>query len=499
MKQLIHKFFILHWDAFIASILASVLVCLFTQHSGIGISPDSVQYLSVANHIVERFSFTDFNNQPFVLFPLGYPLFLALIKAVGQIPITTFLPIANSLIFSAILFACSAILRASIKLNGVFRLLVLLLLACSPALLEVYSMLWSETLFILISLLFVFASKRYINQSTIRSLLLLAFVAAIGFFVRYVGVVFILTSCVFILFNPQLQFKQKIIHWLLIGSIGSSLAIINLARNAMVSGTYTGVREKAIRTIWENIQDAGAVIEYWFPVPENFPLLAIVILVLLLALAFMYFIKAIVQSQYIDRYPTILAVFIVVYSLFMFSIASVSRFETLSSRLLSPLFIPIILLLAFWVNQLITRNTKTIRALIVIVSIAVYSLIQFHQYKTNQYTWEGVGFAGIPGYSEDQWTKSPMVAYIKKDIQKYQPPVLANANDALYYLAGINSIALPHKDIPKEIEQFKQIQHFYLVWFFYGENDDLIDITFILQQKKPVASWQFKDGIIYRF
>ncbi|KAF0240725.1 MAG: hypothetical protein Q8K64_01770 [Sediminibacterium sp.] len=499
MKKLLHKFFILHWDAFIASIVASVLVCLFTNHSGIGISPDSVQYLSVANHIVERFSFTDFNNQPFVLFPLGYPIFLALIKAVGQISITTFLPVANSFIFSALLFACSSILKAAIKLNGFFRLLVLLLLACSPALLEVYTMLWSETLFILISLVFVFASKKYINQSTIRSLLFLAFVAAMGFFVRYVGVVFILTSCLFILFNPQLQIKQKIIHWLLIGSIGSSLVIINLARNAMVSGTYTGVREKAIRTFWDNVQDAGIVIDYWFPVPANFPHLAIIILLLFFILALGYFIKAIVQSQYIDRYPTIVAVFILVYTLFMFSIASVSRFETLSSRLLSPLFIPMILLLAFWVNQLITRNTKTIRALIAFISILVYSLIQLHQYNTNQYTWEGVGYAGIPGYSEDQWTKSPMVAYIKKDIEKYQPPVLANANDALYYLAGINSVALPHKDIPTEIEQFKQIQHFYLIWFFYGENDDLIDLTYILQQKKPVASWQFKDGIIYRF
>ena len=82
MKNTIHKIFSHYWDALIASSLVFVLILLFTQHSGIGISPDSVQYLSVANHMVERFSFIDFNNEPFVLFPLGYPIFLALIKIV---------------------------------------------------------------------------------------------------------------------------------------------------------------------------------------------------------------------------------------------------------------------------------------------------------------------------------------------------------------------------------------------------------------------------------
>ncbi|MDP1844794.1 MAG: hypothetical protein Q8K64_15365 [Sediminibacterium sp.] len=499
MKKGLPTFFARYWDALIASSLVFVLIALFTKHSGIGISPDSVEYLSVANHIVERFSFTDFNNEPFVLFPLGYPIFLVLIKCLSPIAITNSLPVVNALIFSAILFCCSSILKASIKSNGMVRLLILLLLACSPALLEVYTMLWSETFFILISLFFVLAAKKYLHDSAISSLILLACISAIGFSVRYVGIVFILTGSVFILFNPQLKFLQKILHGLLLGFIGASLAIINLARNAMVSGTYTGVREKAIRGIWDNLQDVGLVIGYWFPIPETQQQLTVALLILFLVMAFSLVVYHCMQAQYYARYSTIIALFFLVYIFFMLITASVSRFETLSSRLMSPIFIPIILLLALWVNRLMRGKIKTVRVLIVLTFLGIYSFVQFHQYKLNRDTWEGVGAAGIPGYSEDQWTKSPMVSYIKKDIEKYQPPVLANANDALYYLSGINSVALPHKDIPTEIEQFKQIQHFYLIWFFYGENDDLIDLTYILQQKKPVASWQFKDGIIYRF
>ncbi len=499
MKNTIHKIFTDYWDALIASSLAFLLILLFTNHSGIGISPDSVQYLSVANHIVERFSFTDFNNEPFVLFPLGYPIFLALIKCISPIAITNSLPIVNALIFSAILFCCSAILKASIKSNGIFRLLILFLLACSPALLEVYTMLWSETLFILISLLFVLAAKKYLHQSSIASLIWLSCIAAVGFSERYVGIVFILTGGVLILFNPQLKFKQKFLHGLLMGFVGTSLALFNLARNTMVSGTYTGVREKAIRGFGDNLQDIGAVIGYWFPIPEGQGNLAVMLLILFLLMAFIWAVYHFIQAQFYNRYSTIIALFFLVYSFFMLITASISRFETLSSRLLSPIFIPIILLLAFLVDRLMIGKIKTVRVLIGLAFIGLYGFVQFHQYKLNSDTWEGVGFAGIPGYSEDQWTKSPMVAFIKKDLSKYQPPVFANANDALYYLTGINTVALPHKDIPKEIAHFNTNQHFYLIWFFYGENDDLIDLAFILQQKKPIASWQFKDGIIYRF
>lgn len=499
MKNTVHKTFTHYWDAFIASVLVFVLISFFTQHSGIGISPDSVQYLSAANHMVERFSFTDFNNEPFVLFPLGYPVFLAFTKIVFPFTINAYLPILNALIFSAILFCCSTILRAAKINNGFARLLILLLLVCSPALLEVYTMLWSETLFILISLFFVLVAKRYVHQSSISSLLLLACIAAIGFSVRYVGIVFILTGAVLILFNPCLRFKQKLLHGLLMGIIGSSLAILNLVRNSIVSGTYTGVRERAIRGFGDNLQDIGAVIIYWFPIPEAQQQLAIVLMFLFLLMSFILVVYHCIQAQYYNRYSTIIALFLLVYSFFMLITASISRFETLSSRLMSPIFIPIILLSSLLVNRLMIGKIKTVRVFIVLTFLGLYGFVQNHQYHMNADTWEGVSVAGIPGYSEDQWTKSPMVAFIKKDLTKYQPKVFANANDALYYLTGINTVALPHKEISEEIEQFNTSEHFYLIWFFYGENDDLIDLAFILQQKKPIASWQFKDGIIYRF
>ncbi len=131
--------------------------------------------------------------------------------------------------------------------------------------------------------------------------------------------------------------------------------------------------------------------------------------------------------------------------------------------------------------------------------LIIYGFEQYNHYTINAVTWEGVSVAGIPGYTENQWTKSPMIKFIKKDSTKIKPVIFSNADDAVFFLTGKTAFALPHKDIPSEISSFKINKSFFLIWFFNGQNDDLIDLEFINQYKKAKDAWQFKDGIIYRY
>ncbi|MGL1797806.1 hypothetical protein ACSTIM_23480, partial [Vibrio parahaemolyticus] len=61
MKEKLNRIFVPYADAWLTSTLASFLIFLFTRHSGIGLSPDSIAYLSTAEHIAQSFSFTDFS------------------------------------------------------------------------------------------------------------------------------------------------------------------------------------------------------------------------------------------------------------------------------------------------------------------------------------------------------------------------------------------------------------------------------------------------------
>jgi hypothetical protein len=65
-------------DAFIPATIGFIIIFVYTRHSGIGISPDSLTYLSVARNIHSHGRFVDFDNRPLIIFPFFYPVFLSL-------------------------------------------------------------------------------------------------------------------------------------------------------------------------------------------------------------------------------------------------------------------------------------------------------------------------------------------------------------------------------------------------------------------------------------
>ena len=60
-------------DTLIASAVGFILVILYTQYGGIGISPDSIAYTCASRNFIATGSFTDIIGLPLVAFPLFYP------------------------------------------------------------------------------------------------------------------------------------------------------------------------------------------------------------------------------------------------------------------------------------------------------------------------------------------------------------------------------------------------------------------------------------------
>jgi hypothetical protein len=123
------------------------------------------------------------------------------------------------------------------------------------------------------------------------------------------------------------------------------------------------------------------------------------------------------------------------------------------------------------------------------------------QWEVNAYNWNGVKYAGIPGYTEDQWQKSEMIRFIRahKDTFDSATALFSNAFEGIWFLAGIQSDMLPHKDLPWDVKEFLKEDHFYVIWFNDAINTDLVTIEFITQHKKLVSEQRFADGVIYYF
>jgi hypothetical protein len=273
--------------------------------------------------------------------------------------------------------------------------------------------------------------------------------------------------------------------------------MINLIRNHCASGTLSGVREKALRSVGDNLLDIGSVLGGWFPFIGEHALTGAILFCVLVLFAAVQIIYRVIQQQFYPKTETVVYGFFLVYSVFIVSISSISRFEELSSRLLSPMYIPMLWVATSWLPNFIQKRTRTLR-IVLSLGIVVLFIASFkNQYQQNANNWEGIAYAGIPGYSEKQWKESPTIHYINAHKDTMRGAIYSDAFDGLYYLTGVRSFPLPHKEIDVEKNKFFINPSLIVVWFNDGVNTDLIDIDFINKHKKLRVTKTFEDGALY--
>ena len=192
--------------------------------------------------------------------------------------------------------------------------------------------------------------------------------------------------------------------------------------------------------------------------------------------------------------------FFIVYALFILVSATLSRFQELDSRLLSPLFIPWLWGSAAMIRQWVARRRDKARwAIIMPVILGVLSLLAA-QALADRETWEDIKDSGVPGYTDDDWRSSATMEFMRKNTgMRDAQQLYSNAYDALWFLGDIHADLLPHKDSPGEIASLLAKNTFYLVWFDDGLNPDLIDTAFIGRYKKLAGQRSFGDGTVFFF
>ncbi len=499
-----------NYDSLVAAIAGYLLIQLCARHGGIGVSPDSVVYISTAASIHDHGVINDFSGTPMMDFPAFYPVFLSGIQFLtGRTPLV-FGPMLNGLLFALLIFGCGWLMEQFTVRSRIYKWILLSCIVLSPCLLEVYCMIWSETLFLLLILFFIIYARRYFRSHTIRALLPIAILAALACVTRYAGISLILAGGGLIFCDRDLPWKKKIGHLFLFGLIASSLFALNLYRNHLVTGTLTGYREKAITTFATNLKDFGSVLCDWLPFLDEDYRLAGVVGAISILFCIGIFMVRLVRKKDFYSYENIALSFFVVYAVFILATASLSRFQQLDSRLLSPLFIPWLWGSTSWIPGVLRDwkigspgsrlHTYTLQGFR-LVCLAAAVAFQAGQWEVNAYNWNGVKYAGIPGYTEDQWKSSETMHYIRahKDIFNSGTSLYSNAFEGIWFLAGIQSDMLPHKDLPWDVREFLKEDHFYVVWFNDAVNTDLVTIEFISGQKKLISEQRFSDGVIYYF
>ena len=491
-----------NYDTFIAAILGFIAVQLYCSYSGIGISPDSIMYISAARSLNTNGTLQTFNHIPIVDFPVFYPMFLGIIKFITRIDPVAFGAVLDGLMFAILIYISGWIMHRFVPGSRVYKWLVLVAIILSPALLQVYSYLWSETLFILETLFFLVAFRQYLLKHTVKALVVAALIAAISCVTRYAAVTIVGTGGLLLLLDRVLPLKKKIVHIIIYGFVCISLLVSNLLFNAFMSGTTTGPREPSITSFGKNLYYFGTVMCDWMGfTPEQYylatPVATIMLVGFIAALAYNYF------RRHLNSFENLAITFALVYGLFILISSTFSRYERINHRLLAPIFIPALWGYTSWglllLKKIASTTTRRIVAAVFISMMLGFITKEFLIDK-DRYSDQVTDEYGVPGYTSNDWLESPFRAYLKHiDKSMFKPGVTiyTDAHEAVYFFSGMSSYLVPHKFFKKDIAKFYQIKHYYLIWFTALENPELINIKDIekIKSLKKIKDFGTEGGI----
>src|ERR1700743_728930 len=104
MKLLLRPLLLKNSDSLLAAVIGFCIILLYTRHGGIGISPDSITYLSTARNMnIGRWPVV-YDDMPLILFPVLYPTFLGSIIFATGTDAFVFAPVLNGLLFGLVIF-----------------------------------------------------------------------------------------------------------------------------------------------------------------------------------------------------------------------------------------------------------------------------------------------------------------------------------------------------------------------------------------------------------
>ncbi|MFM7891394.1 MAG: hypothetical protein ACKO8V_05815, partial [Actinomycetota bacterium] len=229
----------------------SLLPSLVGNRRGIGLSWDSTDYIAVGLSMSAGRGALDVTGQPMVIRPPGLSAFVTLGDWLAISPEIS-LRAVNALSMAVIVW-CTHQLLVRAGVQALSRWLGVAFVALSPALLDIFTMAWSEPPFIALTLVALLIATR---ERTWHWEFVLAVLFTAMFFVRYVGP-FYAAPLALVAALVQVRRSGWYLALLRAGtalSVSMVLPWLWLMRNKDISGYLTGYREPGGGTLLDPLK-----------------------------------------------------------------------------------------------------------------------------------------------------------------------------------------------------------------------------------------------------
>ncbi len=336
----------------VAPVLAAALVLIATRQDPL-LSPDSITYLSVADHVRSGQGLTDFTNKPMAVFGPVYPLLLS--PGGRSLMWATFVGVASIAIGSALM---AMLLHRRVR--PVVALAGALAFGASQGFVRMASVVWSESPYAAIALATLVVLSR--TPVTTRTAALGGLLAGVGFLTRYAGVGLIATGAVMVAAAAWVADRRAELAKLLGAFVGGAIGISSIwvIRNLIQTGQPLGPRfsggaiEPLSRTVRLALSGTGHIVvgDGWSePALIRIGTIVLVALAILLGLA-LYSSKAVV-----------LDLGMATFAFTSFVVPIVARRATANDielRVMSPILIPAIYAACVTFDRFCTRRVLAV-------------------------------------------------------------------------------------------------------------------------------------------
>lgn len=509
-------------DAFLPAMLGLAgvaLVLLATSKYGVGLSPDSVEYISSARGLLSTGSLIGSNGSPYDRWPPLFPSLLALVGLTGVDPLlgARFL---NAVVFGSMVFVSGWFLRANLR-SRALALFGTCWITLSAPLLAVSVMAWTEPLFALLVVVFVACLVGFLSRGGPLSFLLLSGVAALLPLQRYIGVVAIPTAVVLMLLSMNaFSWRRRLMCIAAFVALSGTPIAAWLVRNYALTSTFAGGRPPAPHGVIANAGTAIGALGSWLmpvTVPSSTPLAAaalavwvpLAVLIRRLHRADMRRADSAGRPDFRGLAVKAALLFVSTYVFVLVVAASVTLVDPISDRLLAPAFVLLVFLALVAADAKIQAGVG--RGLVVGL-LAFWLVLPAHSaaLTLGAYVHDGAG-----GYNTVAWRQSPLMAWLQATrsarderggssahgaaVTAGAPRIYTNAPDAVYILAGIASRPSPYR--VRGIARFRKALSRrgpnYIVWFRGIHRRHLRDVEEFVIALNLHEVRRFADGSVY--
>jgi len=480
---------------------------------GLGTSRDSVEYLFTSQNLVLGNGFVSFSGQPYIFWPPLYPLLLSFLQILGVHDL-----LKAAFVLQIATFLWLAVLLAWLFLrvfgnNFAFAFLGNALVVTNIALTTLFQGVGSDYLFLALILSFIYLCDLYIINSQPKTLWLLTLVAALAMLQRYIGVVTLLCGAWIIYRYPLLTVVEKIkrlaVFSLSIFPLG--MWILSLPKDAVVRDSPSSVLE--------NVHQFTVSLLSWFlpsshleghPVRLQFGVLGVWFIVFA-GVFFLWKFKDKNSTNKTIEFSVFLFGF--VYTVVLILLASLSSFNTLDSRFVSPVLVPLVIFVLVAIDSLMKKLEMLQKRNIVFTVKVSFFLVLFvmlglttHQSVLAMQTHHKSGW----GYTSAIWNTHPVIAYWKRNHPAKPYLIFSNYPAGVALHIGSEVLPSPRKaEHPNTGEEIIPLDTYiseliipgretYLIWIEPNEYTHVYTVNDLMKIVDVETIYETNEGGIYR-